>query len=311
MPAMQFLHRINMGAGVGTYVATDTDRLRRAAFLDGRERFWDGEAVRSLPDRVEDWRPAYVFHMSFCGSTLLATLLDRPGSVLALKEPHALVDIADAAHGAARLATTALAAFEQSAGEAGAGEAVVVKPSNWANNLIPLLCSPERGVQAVFVRMPAYDFLRAVFRGGRDRMAYTMRAAEHLLGAAPATASLYRQAIAGSRDPYRQVARTAALLHLHQQQLFDAAIAANGWAADRLIDFDALQRHPAEVTQHAAALLGIAHDLRRAATAPTAHAKDHAARYSAEREQAHNREVERHHHDSFRHALDWLSSATM
>lgn len=59
-------------------------------------------------------------------------------------------------------------------------EPVVVKPSNWINNLLPELCAPSPGVTPFFVTMERRAFLTAVSGAGGTRLACTARTAAHL-----------------------------------------------------------------------------------------------------------------------------------
>jgi hypothetical protein len=93
-----FLHRIDAAAGLGSYVSTTASKLRDAALIDGREPFWNAQEVRPLTlgasrSSAPQSPPYSIFHVSFCGSTLLGQFLDQPGRTLVLREPQALVDL--------------------------------------------------------------------------------------------------------------------------------------------------------------------------------------------------------------------------
>ena len=159
------------------------------------------------------------FHGSFCGSTLLTRLLEACTTALVVREPQCLVDISDARSARGRLtpcdddlvsicdfAATSLTALSEP------GKPVVIKPSNWANNLVPALCSAA-GARPLFITMERRAFLRAVFRGGRERLVFTARVAAHLAATFPNGRALVSAAIA-ARDPLQQIARLAALAPL-------------------------------------------------------------------------------------------------
>ena len=239
-PKVDYLHRLRLEGGKVLHVQTTRDALRSTPFLDGRDRFWDDEEWRELPSgerHAGNGCRRYVFHISFCGSTLLAKLLDRPGYVLALKEPHAFVDAAELLHTAdeasSQSACILLSALEANLLRENAGEAIVAKLSNWANNLVPLLCDPSRRSTAVFVTMPRADFITAVFRGGRDRMTYTARAIQHLVRQSDEGREALARAVGTDSDPLGQIARMTALSHAFQEAIFKAALQRNGWGNDR------------------------------------------------------------------------------
>jgi hypothetical protein len=130
-----------------------------SVFLDHRIRPRPAETVSLtgaqvdaalLHSRVK--QSAWIFHTGFCGSTLLASCLDHPGFTLVLREPLVLSRLAHALRGNAPRSL----ARNGSADEAGpgnsarvltdrviglcersyAGEALLVKPSNFANKLL-------------------------------------------------------------------------------------------------------------------------------------------------------------------------------
>ncbi len=132
---------------------------------------------RELPRRVAvAAAPApapihFVFHSAFCCSTLIARAFDRPGVATALKEPLLLNDmvgwrrrgaasrdVAEVTDGALRLLARP---FET-------GEAVVVKPSNIVNSLIPLLMALRPDARALCLHAPLPVFLTSVAKKGLD-----------------------------------------------------------------------------------------------------------------------------------------------
>ena len=314
-----FLHRLDGVEGLAEIVATEGGRLRAASFLDGREAFWNYKEVVPLDLREPSGPPArrFVFHVGFCGSTLLARLIDRPGTVLALKEPQCLADIAGqraqlaAGRGVApisRLVDHALASL----GAAGEPElAVVVKPTNWVNSLLPQLCDPGRGVSAVFVSMDSRAYLGAVFRGGRDRIAFCSRLAGEIAPVLPGGPGLLDEAISGVREPLDRAARLTVLLHAMQETLFDRAIAANGWDASVRIDFAHLAQHPAAVLRRARRALGLdlgGEDDRRGFGLMDRHTKDPASPFDLGERLRQDQEIEHHHAQRFDAALDWIEA---
>ena len=226
-------HRIDPGANMVTFMPTDAPRLARPSFIDGRSDFSSGKPV-SLPlDAVLDELTApvpgpdrMIFHVSFCGSTLLARMLELPGSAFVLKEPNALVDLADWKKAGGKIGP----ALDWLRGSLrrrwSADEPVVVKPSNWANNLLPELMADPSAIRPLFVTMQRRPFLIAVLRGGRDRLAFTARTAAHL-----APAAQLQAAIAASEDPLTRAVHLAAVT-LHVQMSAFAAICRPGQAID-------------------------------------------------------------------------------
>ena len=319
--SIAFLHRLDGVAGLVEMVATDRGRLRSASFLDGREDFWSRRAVAPLELQEPTGNRArrFVFHVGFCGSTLLARLIDRPGMVLVLKEPQCLADIAGqrarlvAGRGVAPLARLIDHALE-SLGAAGEPElAVVVKPTNWVNSLLPQLCSAGRIGHAVFVSMDPRAYLGAVFRGGRDRIAFCARLAGEIAPVLAGGPGLLDEAIKGASEPLDRAARLTVLLHAMQESLFDRAIAANGWDSSVRIDFAHLAQHPAAVLRRARHALGLdlgGEDDRRAFGLMDRHTKDPASPFDLGQRLRNDQSIEEHHAQRFDAALDWIEGCS-
>lgn len=227
------LHRIDPVAATLTLLPTHRTTLEAASFIDGRTPLASGE-VLTLPIDAAlgthvDWGPAadrLIFHMGFCGSTLLARLLDTPGQVFVYKEPNALADLAnwqarlaESGQTDARLPALLRLTLSKMRQPWAPGEISVIKPSNWVNNLLPLLADDAQ-LQALYVTIDVEAFVTAIFRGGRDRIAFAARALVHMATALPALQTLVAEATIGGAQPFEKIARLAALLHAVQLRLF-------------------------------------------------------------------------------------------
>ncbi|WP_417496652.1 hypothetical protein [Maricaulis sp.] len=116
--------------------------LAEEAFLDDR---WDRSAAEQAAHPVSDFAglplprraPCFIWHTAFCGSTLLARCLDRPGSNLSLREPAVLMSLANMKR------TQGAEALGRELGPVLAllsrpfvwREHVTIKPTNTVNNL--------------------------------------------------------------------------------------------------------------------------------------------------------------------------------
>lgn len=154
-------------------VETDEVTLAEQPFLDRR---WRRTALAERwaplePVGAADEAPGlgFIFHTSFCCSTLIAAALDRRGRSLALREPWVLVQLADALRagqcepgqpleGAPGLVFRALA------GLASAGK-VVVKPSNFANRVAREAAHGTSG-RALLLYSDQPSFLISIAKGG-------------------------------------------------------------------------------------------------------------------------------------------------
>ena len=88
LPAARLLHRIDPASRRLTYVRAEAEALRRTPFLDGRTTFWEGQpeivGFDARPNPAADPAERYIFHVSFCGSTLLAAALGEASGALVL-----------------------------------------------------------------------------------------------------------------------------------------------------------------------------------------------------------------------------------
>jgi hypothetical protein len=316
---LPFLHRMDCIRGETLVVRTTRARLRDASFLDGRERFWTGESLVPLKLRatLEPGVSRFICHVGFCGSTLLARLLDIPGQALVLKEPQCLADIAGqrsaivAGEAVAPLEHLLAHALDQLGRLACRDFPLVVKPTNWVNSLVPQLCPPGRGVRAVFISMDRRAYLGAVFRGGRERLEFCTRLAAQIAPVVPDGERLLHRAIGEGGDPFDRVARIVVILHALQEALFDSAIAANGWPETARIDFAQLVMQPEVAAHQGRQVLGLPHpatDPNRAARLMERHAKNPASAFDPPGRQREDDEIERHHGARFDAALGWLDT---
>lgn len=269
MPARQFLHRLLVRAGRAEFLPTTRGLLRAQSFLDGRTNFANGPAAQNgAAEFIADRRGAaqlkrYIFHVSFCGSTFLSRLLDVPGHGLVLREPNCLADLANQYSADAALRSTrdwgnALAAVQRHLARPWAAEEpVIVKPSNWANNLLGDLCADPAAVRPVFLHMDRAAFVEAVIRGGASRIAYTARSAVHLSSASRVDAEFVATALARDADERGKIAALAIVAHSIQIRIFEQASQRAGWTEANWLSFDELTQHPLQAARKAAAALGL------------------------------------------------------
>lgn len=133
---------LDLEARAAHFVRSRRGSLATQPFLDQK---WDRSGLHHTAVRFEDLpspsttpRLSFIWHTSFCCSTLLAASLDSLGKCLPLKEPKVLVDLADAKRRGDLAVSPQLTAavFGLLGRRFGAGEQIVVKPSNGANALI-------------------------------------------------------------------------------------------------------------------------------------------------------------------------------
>lgn len=306
------LHRIDPARRQLQFRPASAELVRAAAFIDGRTDIWTGPPVvlpfEGAETEIATATPA-IFHMSFCGSTLLARLLDFPGKVLALKEPNCLVDLADwkRAGGGPEFEAMLRFALAMLGRPWAEGEQILLKPSSWANNLIADFAAPTR---AVFITIARDRFLEAVLRGGSERLAFTARLAAHLSPFAEGGPGRLQSAIDSDAEPIGKVARLALVAHDLELRLFERAI--GRLAAAEIVDFANIEQSPFEAAAAAAAGLQLALDEAEIEANcdrwTQANAKADAA-FSAEQRASENEQVRAAYGAVIDDALAWAENA--
>jgi hypothetical protein len=174
-----FLDDLDLTTGLAQFIRIDRAVVGGQPFLDPR---WKREGLErtKLPGSALDLQPAtpprlnFIWHTSYCCSTVLAAALDMPGRNLSLKEPQALVGLANlkrGQQGALKRPGLARAVFALMARRFEPDEQVLVKPSNYANNLLPEAAAMTEG-RHLMLYSSCRRFLVSVLKRGEDLRAY-------------------------------------------------------------------------------------------------------------------------------------------
>ncbi len=170
------------------FVRTDRSTITSKAFLS--ESLWSNEdlprtrggletLVRALPGTASLPKIDFIWHASYCCSTLISQTLDRPGKNLSIREPDALTTLARMKRGTRGMtgpgATRYLGMLLSLLGRPFVdGEHVTLKPANAANNLIGNAAALTSG-KMLFLYSDCRSFLISVARGGETRRAFVRR----------------------------------------------------------------------------------------------------------------------------------------
>ena len=311
-------HRVDFAADEIMLLEVNRHRLRRCVFLDGREQFWRGSGGRlRLSRATPEAEPKggvdrFIFHVGFCGSTLLSGMIDRPGAALVLREPRIVTDVA-----AYRAGLDSAGDDDDRIGEAlaltrlllrrrwSSSEATIVKPSNWANNLIPQLCVDAARIRPLFLSMERRSFVRAVLRGGPERLAFAARAALHFSVGTLADAETVAVMLRRSADRLQTLTALAALAHRFQMRLFNDACELGGWSDANRLSFEELVADPTRAIAKAAAALDIDAPSGDASCLPNRHSKDADRVFSREVQDVEDARIEATHGFIIDRALEW------
>lgn len=129
----------------------------------------------------------FIFHTSFCCSTLMANALNVPGATTILKEPDILINLAnrlirsDDQDNRKRL-DLVLRLVERPVAP---GEAIIVKPSNFGNRLLENILARRPQSKAVLLYSDVETFLRSLLKRGMFGRIFGRRLFTQLRGWSP------------------------------------------------------------------------------------------------------------------------------
>lgn len=278
----------------------DPQTIADAGFLD--QRAWANDAPllhvpwRQLPPPAAATAPlAWVFHTGFCGSTLLARILQDPPRVMALREPQALLDLAQASHRLPIRSTDAALArlLVLLARPWRDGGQCLVKPTNHANNLLPQLLRASSGrAILLYSSLPEFVLSRCSKLPTAERFVRWL--AQHLLRGSRLADAL------GVPWNHEFHFIEACVLAWHVQiEIFADALAADTDDRLRSLDFETLRAAPEQAVPACARWLDLGADdafwQQRAAFESGRDAK-HVDRQFNARDRAAQRQVLRQRH---------------
>jgi hypothetical protein len=149
--------------GVVRFLRFEAPVLDASAFLDHRIALADRTPTEvdlaALEVAPPARPPAWLFHTSFCCSTLLARALHVAPAVEVLKEPFALRRLSDASNAGGSVDAWLAPTVRLLARPWTPGGRVVVKPTHVALNLAPALLDQAPGSRALLLHSGLEDFL--------------------------------------------------------------------------------------------------------------------------------------------------------
>lgn len=145
------------------FLHIDDAVLERSSFLDNRIEASLTDAIPANADSLGDLRVSdglsWLFHTSFCGSTLLARVLHAAPHVVCLREPLLLRRLGDAQHAGQSTGILVKQATALLSRPWHPGGAVIVKPTHAALNIAAALLDASIGSRAVVLTSTLDDFL--------------------------------------------------------------------------------------------------------------------------------------------------------
>jgi hypothetical protein len=238
-----FPFELDAQSGRLDFVRADRASLSDQPFLDRRWTQAKPAGVASLADlsarSATDTPAHFLWHTGYCGSTLIAKCLDRPGKSLALREPQVLLTLSTLKRNPGRYSPAMLGGALRLLGRRfDPAEQMLIKPTNSALNLAMDAAGLTRG-RMLFVYGGCEDFILAMARRGGIGFALirSLFLSFVLDGHKPSQWS--------ERDVFRMpdLQLTALVWHMQMAELRRSA-AALGPKRARVLDFDSFLADP-------------------------------------------------------------------
>jgi hypothetical protein len=239
----------------------------------------------------------FVFHSAFCCSTLVARAFDLPGRSMGLKEPVILNDIIGWRRRGGQgpdMAEVLDDALRLLARPFGAGESVIVKPSNAIGALIAPILTLRPQSHALLLHAPLRTYLGSIARKGLDGRLWVRTLLLGLLDDRLVDLGFSPRDHLGQTD-----LQVAAIGWLAQQILFQRLVAQFGAGRVRTLDSATLMADPAIAMAALGAHFGVPLSQTEldgivAGPAFTSHSKHGTAFGAAERAQEEEAGIARH-----------------
>ncbi|HEY0503108.1 MAG TPA: hypothetical protein VGD42_06380 [Lysobacter sp.] len=228
------------------FARLDLDALERSTFMDTRldaalaslEQVPADAFEAPLPPRP----PAWLFHTSFCGSTLLARALHVPPAQVALKEPLVLRRLGDARHAGWDVRELCTVTARLLARPWSDGGGVLVKATHAALNVADELLEATPGSRAVLLTSSLDDFLVSNLKKPRETLEKVPALAERALQAG----TLHRRLPPQALQPPDLLGAVA--LQWAAQRDLVAGLATRHAGRVRVLDFADLAHDPVGVS---------------------------------------------------------------
>lgn len=293
----------------------DEDVIDRSNFLDTRIEAPLDQVVRcsvaqAAAATMRGGRIAWLFHTSFCASTLLARALHLAPFTVALKEPLVLRRLADARYRGWSLDGLVEPCVRLLGRPWHPDGAVVIKPTHVALNLAGDLLAATPGSRAVVVTCSLAEFLISNLKKPASSQAKIPELIERMLRASSFGARLSPAAL---RPPDMLCA--AGLQWAATREIVRDVVASAGADRVRVLDMQPLLANLGDTVVECARWL----QLRAPAAALAAHAREVGARnakamevpYGPERRAYEASLVVHHHGEPLRRALEWLRNLVL
>lgn len=314
-----FLSGVDLAGRECQFLRLDPGAYRNSAFLDHRLRSERREPFRAplnamiklsagLAQSTAQQPINYIFHTAFCCSTLISRCLDMQGLCSGLREPPVLMQMANekrvagSAPGRGQVLETVLFLLGKCRA---ADEAVLIKPTNAANNLAEDVLRMSRTGGVLLLHSNLKYFLVSILKKGEPGRAFVRQLFAVMRADSERTRLLDPEGLARLTD--LQVAAFAWYAQMDNylrllQQFPDKRIAT--------LDCDVFLAEPLDALVKLCAFFGIVADKSRLAEVVagpvfTKYSKNAADDYDAAVREAEYRQVLEENHEAIEAILAW------
>ncbi len=231
------LHSIDVKRGLFDFLYTKRETLSATSFIDGRSPMSLDQTVWQVPiEEALEWHRLepktnhpnrFIFHTSFCGSTLLARTLDVDTKAFSYKEPNILLQLAEIKAKETELYRNReqwqqLIGFilNQLKSRWNDSEPTIIKPSNWVNSMLTELMLDNGESKAILLSTSPEEYLTAIFRGGSERVQYTYSLLQHLKTAFPEYSDIISEVESGRLETVDLFMRLSLISYVIQARAF-------------------------------------------------------------------------------------------
>lgn len=318
-----YLNEVNLDTGTCAFLRLNRDAYRRSAFMDHRVKT-ESEEILSAPltsiqhalDELGTYGESspinYILHTAFCCSTLISRCLGIEGICWALREPTVLMQLANYkragdryGYGDAdwrRLFDSVLFLLTKSRLDS---EAVVIKPTNAANNLAADLVKHPRTSGVLLLYSSLEQFLVSIAKKGEAGRAFVRRLFNVIRGDSARTGSLAPAALMQLTD-----LQIAAFVWYQQMDVYLQVLGQFPQANIRTLDCEVFLSQPQTTLVKLSELFGIhadAETLHQVITGPIfrKYSKNDTQDYDLALRQNEHDEVMRQHGAEIAGILSW------
>jgi hypothetical protein len=322
-----FLSGLSTEGRTFEFIKSSRDQLSKPSFIDGRVPLSENSKIYQIKiEQALDWYSHnsiktqannFIFHMGFCGSTLLARALDLPGKSFSYKEPQALIHVAE-------LHLTSDPFFKdnqililnfilgQYSTPWSKSEQNIIKPSNWVNTMLYDLVASSKSTKAIFLSIRPLDFIVAVFRGGESRVQYVLNFLKHMNSSTSEFNDIIKKIERERENTTLSLVKLTLVAHKMQETAFSICSAALSKQNQAQYSYDQLILDPLGALTESSQLfdLNLSEDSFRITTDNSFvnHSKVIHRKYDRLASEDVNKQVLNHYAKEFENGLDWYQT---